>query len=241
VTRALCFTLGLVLTHLVVPAAGLAQTGTAVPSLEDIIARMAQARAENRGRLRPYLVRRDYKLFGKEKSKTKTEVTADLTFVPPASKAYSIQRHVGTGLGLKVVRRMLDSEVEITTDFGATDLSLTNYAFRLLGEENCASGRCYVLELLPRRKDRNLLRGKIWVDAGTYLLIRSEGEPASSPSWWLRDVRIAFVYGEVYGMWLQTSSEITTNVRLLGQHTMVSQDVKYTVSGSDGVTSASAK
>ena len=36
-----------------------------------IVVRMAQARAENRVRLRPYIVTRNYKLFGKEESKAK--------------------------------------------------------------------------------------------------------------------------------------------------------------------------
>jgi len=91
------------------------------------------------------------------------------------------------------------------------------------------AGRCYLLELLPRRKDHNLLRGRVWVDATTYLVRRIEGEPAKSPSWWLRDVRIAFGYGEVGGMWLQTASEVTVNVRIVGPHTMVSRDVKYRI------------
>ena len=45
-----------------------AQTGSSVPSAETIIASMAQARAENRARLRPYVVTREYKLYGKDGS-----------------------------------------------------------------------------------------------------------------------------------------------------------------------------
>jgi hypothetical protein len=67
------------------------------------------------------------------------------------------------------------------------------------------------------------------VDATTYLLHRMEGEPPEAPSWWLRDARITFIYGDVGGMWLQTGSESTANVRLVGQHTMVSRDVAYEI------------
>jgi hypothetical protein len=87
-----------------------------------------------------------------------------------------------------------------------------------------------LLELLPRRKDKNLLRGRIWVDTTTYLPHRTEGEPAKALSWWLRDVRIALVYGDVGGMWLQTTSESTASVRLFGQHTMLSRDLEYKIS-----------
>jgi len=84
-----------------------------------------------------------------------------------------------------------------------------------------------VLELLPRRKDNHLLRGNVWVDASTYLPLRFEGEPAKAPSWWVRGVRVAFVYGKVGGMWLQTASEASANVRILARSRMVSRDVSY--------------
>jgi hypothetical protein len=206
-----------------------AQTGSSAPTAETIIASMAQARAENRARLRPYIVTREYKLYGKERQATKSEVVADVTFVPPDSKEYTIQQINGSGLGKMIIGRMLEKEAEVTKDYGATDISPDNYNFRFIREEEVSGRRCYVLELLPRRKDKNLLRGNIWVDANTYLLRRTEGEPAKAPSWWVRDVRIALRYGDVGGMWLQTASEATARVRILGPCTMVSRDVKYKI------------
>jgi len=198
--------------------------------VETILTRMAQARADNRARLRPYRVTRDYRLFSKEKQKTKAEVIANVTFVPPDVKHYAIQQANGMGLGEKIVRQVLEHEAEVVKNYSSTDISPANYDFRFIREEDVGVQPCYVLELLPRRKDKNLLQGKIWVDATTYLLHRAEGEPAKALSWWLRDVRIALVYGDVGGMWLQTISESTANVRLLGQHTMLSRDLEYEIS-----------
>ena len=195
--------------------------------METIVARMAQARVENRTRFRPYIVTRDYKLFGKERDKTKSQVIADVAFVPPDSKKYTIQQTNGSGLGGMIVRRMLASEAEVTKDYTSTDFSPDNYGFRFIREEDVSGQRCYVLELLPRRKDKHLLRGNVWVDANTYMPRRFVGELAKTPSWWVRDLRVAFVYGEVGGMWLQTASEASANVRILGRSTMVSQDVRY--------------
>jgi hypothetical protein len=97
-------------------------------------------------------------------------------------------------------------------------------------EENIGGQPCYLLELLPKRKAKNLLQGKIWVDKNTYLPQRIEGEPVKPPSWWLRRLRIELSYGEVGGMWLQTALEATAIVRVLGPYTMVSHDVKYQLS-----------
>jgi transcriptional regulator of nitric oxide reductase len=138
-----------------------------------------------------------------------------------------------------IVRRMLASEAEVTKDYVSTDISADNYGLRFLRVEAVMDQRCYVLELLPRRKDKHLLRGNVWVDANTYLPRRFEGEPAKGPSWWVRDVRVAFVYGKVGGMWLQTASEASANVRILGRSTMVSHDVKYKISEDVVVASAS--
>jgi hypothetical protein len=157
-------------------------------------------------------------------------VIADVTFVPPGSKKYVIQRTQGTGLGEKIVRRMLEGEAQIAKEYSLTDISVANYDFRFTRVESLGGQLCYKLELLPLRKEQYLLRGNIWVDANTYLLRRSEGEPANkSPSWWLRNVRIRLVYDDVDGMWLQTASEATADVRLFGQYTMVTHDLAYKI------------
>ena len=191
---------------------------------------MSEARTENRARLRPYSVTRHYRLFDTEKLATRAEVIADLTFVPPDRKHYAIRQAKGMGLGEKIVRQMLEHEANVVKNYSSTDISPANYDFRFIRKEAVSGRQCYLLELLPRRKDKNLVRGKIWVDAITYLLHRTEGEPATALSWWLRDVRIALVYGDVGDMWLQTASESTANVRLLGQYTMLSRDLEYKIS-----------
>ena len=119
-----------------------AQTGSTVPTVETIVARMAQARAENRTRFRPYIVTREYKLFGKERDQTRSEVIADVVFVPPDSKKYTIQQTNGSGLGGMIVRRMLASEAKVTKDYIATDFSPDNYGFH----KKLFNSSCFVLK-----------------------------------------------------------------------------------------------
>jgi len=208
------------------PAASYGQT--AIPTVDLILLRMAQARIDNRAHLRPYSVTRHYQLVGSQEQ-TRSEVTADVSFVPPAFKQFVIQKSSGIGLGERIVRQMLEHETDIVKNNSATDMTVANYDFRFLREEELSGQLCYVLEMRPRRVDKILLRGQIWVDSITYLLHRTEGEPGKAPSWWLRNARIALVYGDVEGMWLQTASESTADVRFLGRHTMRSQDVRYQV------------
>jgi hypothetical protein len=205
-----------------------AQIESPIPT-ENIIAGMAQAREDNHARFRPYIVTRDYKLFGEEKSTPTSEVIADLTFVPPHLKSYAVRQTSGTGTGERIVRRMLEGQIAFAKDSGSTDISQDNYDFRFIREEDMNGHHCYVLELLPRRKAKNLLHGNIWVDAKTYVLHRVEGEPVKSSSWWLRDVRIVLLFGYIGEMWMQTSSESTADVRIVGQYKMISKDVSYKI------------
>lgn len=207
-----------------------AQVRTAVPSLEDIIVLMTQAQGDNRASLRPYTVTRAYSLFeGTHSEEVISLVTAEITVGPPESKKYTVQSAEGSGLGEKLVRRMLDGEMALAKDYGSTSITPTNYDFLFAREDVLNGHSCYVLTMLPKRRSKNLLLGKVWVDSSTYLFRRIEGEPAKSPSWWLRDVRIVLLYGNASGMWLQTSSEASANTRMLGPSTVRWRDVSYQV------------
>ena len=197
-----------------------------------ILARMANARDENKALMRPYTLTRNYKLFAKGNDQAKSEVTAEVTFVPPGQRTYKIVRSSGMGLGEKIVRKMLDGETQIVKQSGANDITPENYRFELLPCQEESGRRFYVMELFPRRKDKHLLHAKIWVDSETFRLHRMSGEPGKTPSWWLRDPHITFSYAEVSGMWLQVGSESTVDVRLFGEYRMVSHDIAYTIGGS---------
>jgi hypothetical protein len=221
---------GLLLVHMLATGAWAQSPGTA-PSTESIVSRMGAALAESRGRLRPFAVVRNYKLFGKEMEKTKSEVIADITYEPPDVQHYTIQKVSGLNLGELIVRKILESENDILTHQGASDISTANYAFSFVREDMLEGRPCYVLNLRPNRKDAKLMRGTIWVDVTSYLVRRVEGEPAKPPSWWVHDIHLVLELRDVNGMWLQTALQSTANVRLLGQHTLISRDTAYRMSG----------
>jgi hypothetical protein len=198
-------------------------------SIETIIARMAYTRDQNRALMRAYNLTRNYKLFAKGKAQAKSDVTVQVTFVPPGTRGYKVISTMGMGLGEKIVREMLDGETQIVKQSESNDIAAENYRFELLPAQEENGRRFYVLELFPKRPDKHLLHAKIWVDPATFRLHRMSGEPAETPSWWLRDPHITFSYAEVSGMWLQVGSESTVNVRLFGEYTMISRDLAYEV------------
>jgi hypothetical protein len=225
-------------TVFVTAACACAQAQPLIPSTEEIVALMTQAQVENRASLRPYTVTRAYRLFqGTYTDEAKSLVIAEIIVEPPGSKKYTVQSMEGSGRGEKLVRRMLDGEIALSKDYGSISVTRSNYDFLFAREDILSGHPCHVLTMLPRRGSTSLLRGSVWVDSSTYLFRRIEGEPAKSPSWWLKDVRIVLLYGYVSGMWLQTASQATADVRVLGPSSVRWQDVSYQIKDISAVAS----
>jgi hypothetical protein len=206
-------------------AAAVAQEGTVQPDVNSIVNAMFKAQQENKARVKPFTVKRDYLLLDKQEQE-KARVVANISVLPPDGKEYQIESSSG-GMGEKVLRDILTKETEQPKDADRKELSRDNYNFKLLGEEQVDGRRCYLLSLNPKREDKDLLRGKLWVDAETYNIRRIEGSPMKNPSWWLHDLSILMDFAEVDGMWLRTSMHAVANVRFKGKYVMEARDLEY--------------
>jgi outer membrane lipoprotein-sorting protein len=200
---------------------------TAAPSLESILQGMDKSQSEVRQQT-PYQVIREYSLSGMKSSGADANVVAQVDFNPPAGKDYSIQTWSGSARGKQVVQRVLDHEIEASKgNQSRTALTRDNYDFTLMNDTVLDGRPCYVLGLKPKRKEKDLVSGMAWVDKSSFLILHLEGETAATPSWWLKSVRIKLSFGDVSGMWLQTSMEAISDVRLLGLHTLSSRILDY--------------
>jgi Outer membrane lipoprotein-sorting protein len=204
-----------------------AQAGSPVPDAAAIIARAREALVNNRAGHRPYRVFRDYKFYGENRDKVSAQVLAQVDFQPPDTKNFVIREASGSDRGEKLVRKMLEQERVSSRQQRDAELSEENYEFALLREEQRNGARCYVVQLTPKRKEKNLLQGAMWIDANTYLIHHIEGELAKSPSFWLKDVYLSMDFSNVDGMWLRTATEAKASVRFFGQHSMQERDLKY--------------
>jgi hypothetical protein len=212
------------------PSGNTGATASAVGTISDvgkIVSSMVQAQIQNRAQHTAYEIVRTYSIFKPaEEIDTKSKITALVSFLPPHIKTYKIEESSG-GIAERVVRNALQHEVELTQDPSPSEYTPRNYDFSLLGTEMLQGNLCYVLEMEPKRDSKDLLRGKAWVDARTFLIRRVEGQPAKGLSWWLRDVHITLMYNNVNGMWLRTASQASASVRFKGQMNLVSRDVDF--------------
>jgi len=199
------------------------------PDLATIVQKLAEAQIENHNRAKAYSVTREYKVFGSDAVRPRTEIVAKVNFLPPNVKRYDIDQSTG-GMGEKVVRRILDHEVDGTRDPHTVMVTARNYDFELAGEGTVDRTPCYALRITPKHDRKDLLKATIWVDKNSYRILRMEGEPAKSPSFWVRDVHMVLEFAEVAGMWLQTETYATAHLRFGGEYKITSQDLTYDIS-----------
>jgi hypothetical protein len=117
-----------------------------------------------------------------------------------------------------VLHEMLESETEASRPEkrAGARLNSENYDFSLIRTELTTGRSAYVLEVRPKRSEKYLFEGRIWVDAEDYALVRAEGKPAKKPSFWTKSIHFVQVYQKCGPVWFPLSTQSVTEARLFG-------------------------
>jgi hypothetical protein len=118
-----------------------------------------------------------------------------------------------------VLKAVLDGEREVIAqgESARSSLALSNYQFQANGIDT--EGLANVL-LSPRRKERVLVSGTMFLRTADGALVRLQGRLAKSPSFWLRDVDIVRTYEQIEGTVVPVTLESTAHIRFLGAATL---------------------
>ena len=140
-----------------------------------------------------------------------------------------------------VLLKMLESETETSTPSFRTRTRITpdNYDFSLAGTELVDKRLTYVIDLIPKRDDKYLLKGRIWVDAQDFALVRVEGQPARNPSFWTRKVHFVHQYQKDGSFWFPVSTQSVTEARIFGTTNVTIGYFEYKPNSAQAVDSAS--
>lgn len=197
------------------------------PPLASIVQGMQRAEA-NLARQTPYQVLREYRLFSGNNATPNSHVLARVNFKPAEGKYYRIEDLSGSRRGEQVVRRILDHEVEESTrpaEAEASALTEANYDFDYISPTVWDGHPCFLLRVKPKRRDKNLIVGEVWVDQTSFLVRHIDGEMVKTPSWWLKQVLLKVTFSEMQGVWLQTDVEASADARLVGRQSLNSRTV----------------
>ena len=208
-------------TGLQLPATAQSQTVRAPLSTEQVVQNLVRMNAERAQKLSAYQGKRTYRLeyHGFPGSRS-AEMVVEVKYRSPGTKEFTIRSETGSKLIIdRVFKKLLQTEKEAleAENLRRTALNEENYLFKLLDYEITSAGSRYVLSVEPKRKDKLLYSGRIWVDEEDFAVVRIEAEPAKNPSFWTKNTKIEHRYVKVNNFWLPAQNHSLTTVRLGGR------------------------
>lgn len=151
------------------------------------------------------------------------EMVVHVIFHAPSSKEFTVVSQTGSKfIGDRIFKKLLEGEQEAANEENRrrSALSTENYEFAMAGYEDSPEGGRYILDLLPKTKNKFLYRGKIWVDAKDFAVVRIEAEPAKNPSFWIKKTDVSHKYVKVDDFWLPAENHSESLIRLGGKATL---------------------
>jgi hypothetical protein len=193
-------------------------------SLEQVLANLEQRNAQRAAALEQFEGKRIYRMqYRGFPSDRDAEMVAKVSFRAPNSKEFTVLSQTGSKFVIDhIFRKLLEGEQEALKAENRHDTALTrqNYDFELMGYDTTPDGPQYVIKLLPKTKNKFLYRGKIWIDAKDFAVVRIEGEPGKNPSMWIKKTGIAHRYVKVDDFWLPAENHTESFIRLGGKATL---------------------
>jgi len=214
-------------------------TANAPLSIEQIVENLIRMNLERAHALHAYNGTRIYRVDYRGLPGTRSaEMVVNVEYQSPGTKEFTIQSAIGSKVIIdKVFKKLLEAEKEASAAEvqRRTALNYDNYDFILVGLDHTPYGSMYVLIVEPKKKDKFLYRGRIWVDPDDFAVVRLEAEPAKNPSFWIKGNEIEQVYMKVNDFWLPSHNRSVTTIRLGGRAELTIQYNNYQITGSDPV------
>jgi Outer membrane lipoprotein-sorting protein len=198
----------------------------------------AELQARNRLRsdtLLEYSANRTYQIADL-KGKVHAQEKGRMEFRAPDQKTFIVTSEEGSGLVRALaLNPLIASEIKAASGKEHHDsaISPANYALELIGEEDVGVYHCYVLHAAPKRPDKYLFAGKVWIDTQDYAVVRIEGHPAANLSFWIKRADFVREYQKVGGFWLPQKDSTIVQVRLYGKKVLTIDHRDYVVTGKE--------
>ncbi|MGO9259950.1 MAG: hypothetical protein ACLQU1_27105 [Bryobacteraceae bacterium] len=117
----------------------------------------------------------------------------------------------------QVIARYISAEVEAAAlPPASVAIAPANYRFRYRGSIVEGGTLAYIFEIKPRKKRIGLMRGQLWIDAGSGLVRRQTGYLVRSPSIFVRRVNITRDTAARDGVAYERTTHLEIDTRLIG-------------------------
>ena len=184
--------------------------------------------------LQNYTAQRTYQVVDLN-GKVHAEEVGQMEYRAPDQKKFLVTLEKGSVLVRRLaLNALIASEIETTVGKQHHDsaISPANYSLDLLGEQMVGPYRCYVAQAIPKRRDKYLFEGKVWIDAEDYAVVRIDGEPAKKLSFWIQRADFVRQYQKIANFWLPQRDMTFVDLRLYGKKVLTIDHHDYSVNSS---------
>jgi hypothetical protein len=178
---------------------------------QDVISGIDGSQAYREQKLDGYTAVEHYAVHNSHFRET-AELMADVRYQRESGKQYRVLWRKGPGfLQRRVIDRILKEDAALSrpAERPHTLLTSANYVMKVQGTQFLHGKLCYVVKLHPRAPRFSLIEGTAWVEVKDYSLLRIEGRPAASPSFWIGRPWIEREYTSLDGLSFPQHSRAT--------------------------------
>jgi hypothetical protein len=198
---------------------------------DDIIAKMLERNRLRNEQLQRYSAVRTYEIRNLE-GKLAAQAVVRVEYEAPDKKTFNKTSEKGSGIVRHLVfDHLIQSEGETSAgrEHHNSAITATNYSFLLAGEEEVGPYHCFVLEAIPKRKDKYLFEGKIWIDTDDFAVVKIAGHPAKKPSFWINRADFVRQYQRIGSFWLPCRDETSVEVKMYGRRMFTVDHQQYVI------------
>jgi len=155
------------------------------------------------------------------------DMHAQVTYTAGAGKSFYVIDESGSHLLLNhVLLKLLETEREDSLQQKAA-LTPFNYRFTFDSQASEDGRSVYIFSVEPKVTNKLLYRGKIWIDADDFAVVKVEAEPAQSPSFWIKKTQIEHIYAKTGEFWLPQKNTSESQTRFGGTATLTIEYGRY--------------
>jgi hypothetical protein len=166
--------------------------------------------------------------------KVHAQEIGQMEYRAPDKKSFVTTSESGSGIVRRLaLKPLIAGEIEAASGRQHHDSAITpaNYTLELLGEQQVGPYRCFVVRATPKRLDKYLFEGMVWIDTEDYAVVRIAGHPAKKLSFWIERADFVREYQRIDGFWLSKKDQTIVKVRMYGQKVLTIDHQNYTVTG----------
>jgi len=204
-----------------------------LPTVNDVVAKMLERDNQRQTAFRGYTAARRYTLENSRHHK-RAEMLVKVKCLDNGSKQFETVSATGWSAARNhVFPKLLESESEasLPTVRERSRITPENYSFEMVGKDYINQRLAYVIAIAPKKQNKYLVQGRIWVDVDEYAILRIEGKPAKSPSFWIKSVHFVHTYQKNGSFWFPASDRSVTDARILGATEVTIEYFDYSPNG----------